>query len=115
MATTTPSSNLLQQQKNGVRLNSHHLEATNDVDEETNTQDFNITDTMESVTKSSTEAMGDISNISNEYASFGAAGPRLFPNLFVFDGMFSGLNPDQVNFFDLLEVPNYDNMDGLYQ
>jgi hypothetical protein len=49
----------------------------------------------------------------NEFAPYSTTNAALFPNLFVLDDLFANLDAGQVSFFDSLEVPNYDNVEGM--
>lgn len=49
----------------------------------------------------------------NEFAPYSTTNSALFPNLFVLDDLFANLDAGQVSFFDSLEVPNYDNVEGM--
>jgi hypothetical protein len=48
-----------------------------------------------------------------EFAPYSTTNAGLFPNLFVLDDLFANLDAGQVSFFDSLEVPNYDNVEGM--
>lgn len=113
MVTASPTLGPAQQQKSSTRLYNQHQETMEDVDRRSHAREFDITGAMDSASKPSLEAQGDFSLLSNDYSALSTTNTELLPNLFILDDLFSDLNAGQVNFFDMLEVPNYDTIDGI--
>lgn len=113
MVTASPALGPSQQQKNNTHPYNQHLGTMEDMGRRSNTRELDITGAMDSTSRPPLEALGDIPLLSNDYSAFSTTNAELLPNLFVLDDLFSDLDTGQVNFFDLLEVPNYDTIDGI--
>ncbi|PNP57508.1 hypothetical protein THARTR1_02506 [Trichoderma harzianum] len=113
MVTTSPALGPSQPQKSITHPYNQHLGAMEDMGRQSNARELDITGAMDSTSRPPLEALGDIPLLSNDYSAFSTTNAELLPNLFVLDDLFSDLDTGQVNFFDLLEVPNYDTIDGM--
>ncbi|KAM0257739.1 hypothetical protein ACHAQJ_004190 [Trichoderma viride] len=111
--TASPAPGFSQQLEIGRRLQNPQLGAMQGINEDTGEQELDMTNAMDPMVKPSLEVMGGMPMLPTEYAPFSTTSAQLFPNLFVLDDLFSNLDAGQVNFFDSLEVPNYDNVDGM--
>jgi hypothetical protein len=111
--TASPVPGYAQQQETGRRSQNRQLVPMEYITEDTSAQDLDMTSTMDPMVKPSLEIVGGMPVLPNEYAPFSTTSAQLFPNLFVLDDLFSNLDAGQVSFFDSLEVPNYDNVDGM--
>ncbi|KAJ4859687.1 fungal specific transcription factor domain-containing protein [Trichoderma breve] len=113
MVTASPALGPSQQQKNNTNPYNQHLGSMEDMGRQPNARELDITSTMDSTSRPPLETLGDIPFLSNDYSAFSNTNAEMLPNLFVLDDLFSDLDSGQVNFFDLLEVPNYDTIDGI--
>ncbi|KAL7931898.1 fungal-specific transcription factor domain-containing protein [Trichoderma chlorosporum] len=111
--TASPALCPSQQQNNSTRPYQQHPGTLSDMSREPNIQEPYITGAMGSSSKLSLNAQCDIPLLSNDYSALSATNTELLPNLFILDDIFSDLNEGQGNFFDLLEVPNYDTNNGI--
>lgn len=113
MVTASPALDPSQQQKNNTHPYNQHLGSMEDMGRQSNARELDITGTMDSTSRPPLEALGEIPLLSNDYSAFSNTNAEMLPNLFVLDDLFSDMDSGQVNFFDLLEVPNYDTIDGI--